>query len=64
MFGIEVNGIFGLIILVADIWAIIKVFESGVSTGKKVIWTVVILLLPLLGLVLWFLFGPKGKVAR
>lgn len=62
MFGIEVNGLFGLIILVADIWAIIKVFESGASTGKKVLWTVIILLLPVLGLILWFLFGPKGRV--
>lgn len=59
--GIEVGGFLGLIILVLDVWAIIKVFESGASTIAKVVWTVAILLLPVLGLILWFIFGPKGK---
>jgi hypothetical protein len=58
--GMEVGGIFGLILLVADVWAIVKTIQSGASTGAKVIWIVIILLLPLLGLLLWLLFGPKG----
>ena len=56
---IQVGGLFGLILLVVDIWAIIKTVESSATTGIKVLWVVVILLLPLLGLILWFLFGPK-----
>ena len=61
--GIEVSGIFGLILLIADIWAIVSVFQSGATTGKKVLWIVLILVLPLIGLILWFLAGPKsGKV--
>ncbi|MBT8447708.1 MAG: PLDc N-terminal domain-containing protein [Gammaproteobacteria bacterium] len=59
--GIEAGGIFGLIILIADIWAIVKTVESGATTGKKVLWIVLILLLPLLGLLLWWLMGPKGR---
>lgn len=58
--GIEVGGLLGLIILVLDVWAIIKIVQSGASTGTKVLWVVVILLLPVLGLILWLLFGPKG----
>ena len=58
--GIEVGGLFGLIILALDIWAIIKTLDSGVTTGSKVLWILVIVLLPLLGLVVWWLFGPKG----
>ncbi len=58
--GIEVGGLFGLIILVLDVFAIIKVVQSGASTGSKVLWVVIILLLPLLGLLLWYLAGPKG----
>ena len=58
--GIEVGGLAGLIILVLDIWAILKVAQSGASTGSKVIWIVVILLLPFLGVLAWFLFGPKS----
>ena len=57
--GVEVGGLFGLIILVLDVWAIIKVIGSSAGTGSKVIWVVLILLLPVLGVILWFLFGPK-----
>jgi hypothetical protein len=50
----------GLIILIVDVWAIIKVVQSGAGTGAKVLWVVLILVLPILGLLLWFLMGPKG----
>lgn len=58
--GIEVGGLFGLLVLIADIYAIVKVFNSAASTGSKVLWTLLILLLPILGLIIWFFFGPKG----
>ncbi|MCB1800166.1 MAG: PLDc N-terminal domain-containing protein [Gammaproteobacteria bacterium] len=58
--GIEVGGLLGLIILALDIWAIIKIFDSGASTGSKVLWIILILLLPVLGLILWWLLGPRG----
>lgn len=56
----EVSGLLGLIILILDVYAIVKTLQSNASTGAKVVWVVVILLLPVLGLLLWFLFGPKG----
>ncbi|HUF73898.1 MAG TPA: PLD nuclease N-terminal domain-containing protein [Gammaproteobacteria bacterium] len=52
-------GILGLLILILDIYAIVKVLGSGASTGMKVLWTVIIILLPVIGLILWFLLGPK-----
>jgi Phospholipase_D-nuclease N-terminal len=52
-------GILGLLILILDIYAIIKLLGSGASTGAKVLWIIVILLLPVIGLILWFLLGPK-----
>ncbi|MFN2308212.1 MAG: PLDc N-terminal domain-containing protein [Gammaproteobacteria bacterium] len=58
---IEVGGLLGLILLVANIWAIVKTIESGATTGVKVLWVVVILMLPLLGLILWFIFGPRRR---
>jgi hypothetical protein len=62
MFDTGYNGIFGLLILIGDIWAIVNILQSSASTGKKVLWTVVVLLLPLLGLILWFFMGPRtGK---
>ncbi len=57
--GIEVGGLLGLIILIADVWAIVRIVQSGASTGAKVLWIVVILLLPVLGLILWLIFGPR-----
>ena len=58
--GFEYGGLIGLIILIADVWAIVKTIQSGASTGAKVLWIVVILLLPVFGFLLWLLFGPKG----
>ncbi|MBI4208045.1 MAG: PLDc N-terminal domain-containing protein [Betaproteobacteria bacterium] len=57
--GIEAGGIFGLLILIADVWAIVNIAQNGASTGHKVLWIVLVLLLPVLGLILWFLLGPR-----
>lgn len=59
--GIEVGGIFGLILLIACVWAIIQTFQSNASTGSKVFWTVFILILPLIGLIVWFFAGPRSR---
>jgi hypothetical protein len=56
------GGVFSLIILVADVWAIVNVFQSSAGTGRKVLWTVLVILLPVLGFILWYFLGPKtGK---
>jgi len=57
------GGIVGLLILAGDIWAIINVFQSSASNEKKLIWILAVLLLPLLGLILWFLLGPRDRKA-
>jgi hypothetical protein len=54
-------GIFGVIILIADIYAIYQIFTSNASGLAKIVWTVVILLLPVLGLIAWLIAGPRGK---
>ncbi len=58
---IEVTGIFSLLLLIADIWAIINIVQSGASTGAKVLWVVLVLLLPLVGLIIWLVAGPRGS---
>ena len=57
----EVNGIIGLLILAADIYAILKIAQSSASNGKKVLWILIVLLFPVIGLIIWFLLGPGGK---
>ena len=56
-------GIFGLLVLIADIYAIVKTWSSGASTGAKIVWTLLVLVLPILGFIIWFFAGPKGHTA-
>jgi hypothetical protein len=51
----------GLLILAGDIWAIINILQSSVSNEKKLIWTIAVVLLPLLGLILWYFLGPRDR---
>jgi len=53
------SGLLGLVVLVLDVLAIINVFKSSLSTGKKVLWIVLILLLPVIGLILYWFLGRK-----
>jgi hypothetical protein len=55
------EGLVGLVILIFDVWAIVQTVQSNASTGGKVLWIVVILLLPVLGLIIWFFAGPRGR---
>jgi hypothetical protein len=57
------NSLLGVLILAGDIWAIINIFQSSASNEKKLIWTLAVVLLPVLGLILWYFLGPRdGKV--
>lgn len=57
----EVSGLLGFIILIADIWAVLKIVQSSASNGKKALWIAIVLVLPLLGLIIWFLIGPGRR---
>lgn len=56
------GGLFSLIILALDIWAIINVVRSSAGTGAKVLWILLIVILPLVGLIIWALMGPRARV--
>jgi hypothetical protein len=62
--GIEIGGLFGLLILIADVWAIINVVGSRASLITKGIWVIVILALPVLGLLIWLVAGPRAAHGR
>jgi hypothetical protein len=57
----QYGGFLGLLILAADIWAILNVFQSSATNGVKLVWTLVIIILPVVGFALWFFLGPRGK---
>lgn len=52
-------GLIGLLVLIGDIYAILQIFKSSAGDGKKALWIALVLILPFLGLILWFLLGPK-----
>lgn len=52
-------GLLGLIVLILDIVAIVKVIGSNASGGRKLVWVLLILFLPLIGLIAWWFLGPK-----
>ncbi|MFT4047316.1 MAG: PLD nuclease N-terminal domain-containing protein [Solimonas sp.] len=54
-------GLWGFLILVADLWALVSVLQSSLTTGKKVLWILLIFFLPVLGFIIWLLVGPRGR---
>ncbi|QTF93366.1 PLDc N-terminal domain-containing protein [Halomonas sp. BM-2019] len=58
--GIEVGGLLGLIWLIIVIWAIVKVAKSSAGPVAKLLWILILLFFPLVGLIVWLLLGPKG----
>lgn len=59
--GVEIGGLLGLLILIADIWAIVHIVQSTASTGRKVLWIVLVVVFPIVGLIVWFLLGPRTR---
>lgn len=58
---IEISGIGGFILLVLDVWAIVSIVGSPTRTGRKVLWVLLVLLLPLLGFIIWLIAGPRAS---
>ena len=56
---LQITGLLGLLVVIADIWAILNIVQTRNSSGSKLLWIVLILLLPVLGLAIWFFAGPR-----
>ena len=54
------NSLWGLLVLIADVWAIVNILQSTADTAKKVLWTVLVIVLPVVGFILWYFAGPKS----
>ena len=53
------KGLLGLIVLVFDIIAIVDCLKSSMNTAKKTLWIILILILPIVGMILYFLVGKN-----
>jgi len=56
---VQYPGLWGLLVLIADVWAIVNIVQSAADTGRKVLWVVLVIVLPVLGFVLWWFLGPR-----
>jgi membrane protein DedA with SNARE-associated domain len=53
------GSLLSILILVADVYAIIQIVQTNETTGSKALWIVLILVLPVIGLAIWWFAGPK-----
>lgn len=47
-------------VLIADIFAIVRIVQSSAPVVNKILWSVLVLILPVVGFVIWFLIGPNN----
>ena len=52
-----------LVVTVLDVIAIVSILKSSADSGTKLLWCVLVILLPVLGMILYFLMGPGRKAA-
>ena len=58
--GIGSHGFWGVLVLIGDVWAVLNIAQSTVSNEKKALWIVLVVVLPLVGLIVWYFLGPRS----
>lgn len=53
------GGLIGLVLLILYIIAIIEILQSGREIVEKLLWILLILAVPLIGVLVYFLIGRK-----
>ena len=54
------SGICWLIHVVLIVMAFVKIANSSADTGSKLLWAAAVFFFPVVGLIAWWLWGPKG----
>ena len=57
-------GILGLIILIADIYAIYQILTSNASGLAKILWSLGVIVFPVVGFIVGLSAGPRGAAVR
>lgn len=57
----QFSGFLGLIHLALVIWAAVSIIGSRASNGAKVLWILLVLVFPVVGLIIWLLAGPRSQ---
>lgn len=54
------GGFCWLAVVIADVWAFVKIANSHEDTLTKALWGALVFFFPVGGLLIWYFFGPKG----
>jgi len=57
----DLTGIGGLIVLVLAIYAIVMILQSSAKGVEKLLWCLLVFLVPLVGVIIWYFAGPGKK---
>jgi hypothetical protein len=53
-----------MVVLVLMAYAAYSIVRSQAKTGEKILWFVLVLIVPVIGLILWALLGPGSPLKR
>ena len=53
-----------IVLLLLMAYAAYSIVRSKASTGEKILWFVLVLVVPLIGLIIWALLGPGSPLKR
>jgi hypothetical protein len=53
------TGVLGILHLALVVWAAVSILGSSASQGAKVLWILLVLVFPVVGLIIWIVAGPK-----
>ena len=56
------SGLIGIILFALDVWAIAQIITSGAEKNSKIIWVIIVAFLPIIGLIAWYIAGPKSSL--
>ena len=56
------SGLIFIIVFALDVWAIAQIINSGAEKVSKIIWVIVVAVLPVAGLIAWYIAGPKADL--
>ncbi|HEY3173197.1 MAG TPA: PLD nuclease N-terminal domain-containing protein [Thermoanaerobaculia bacterium] len=54
-------GLIGLVVFVLDVIALVSLLKSSADSGTKILWALLVILLPVVGMILYFLMGPGRR---
>ena len=61
MYGYLGHPLVWLVVTILDIIAIVSILKSSAESGTKILWCLLVIFLPILGMILYFAMGPGRR---